>query len=83
MLETRTRPNSNFLSGKDSLEDVPILFLEGARENICSFQAVLKVNKINRHKSKEQLIAAYNNAGWMSPELVTIIQRVVNDFRVC
>ena len=29
------------------------------------------------------MIAAYRNAGWMSPELVSVIDRVVNDCRVC
>ena len=63
--------------------DVPVLFLEDAEGDICSFRAVRKVHKINRHKWKEQINAAYQNAGWMSPELVTIIDRMVNDCRVC
>ena len=29
------------------------------------------------------MIAAYRNAGWMSPELVLVIDHVVNDCRVC
>ena len=29
------------------------------------------------------MIAAYRNAGWMSPELLNIIHRVVNDCKVC
>ena len=43
----------------------------------------MKVHKINGHKSKEQLIAAYNNAGWISQDLVNIINRVVNNCKVC
>ena len=38
---------------------------------------------MNGHKGKEQLMAAYRNAGWMSPELSSTIDRVVNDCRVC
>ena len=29
------------------------------------------------------MVAAYNNTGWMSPELVNVISPVVNDCRVC
>ena len=36
----------------------------------------------NHHK-KEQLTAAYMNAGWMSQDLVNVINRVVNDCKVC
>ena len=83
ILETRARLISsiNYVGGVP--EDVPVLFLEGEKENLCSFHAVRKVHKMNRHKSKEQLITAYNNASWMSPGLLNIIQRVVNDCRVC
>ena len=28
-------------------------------------------------------MAAYRNAGWMSPELANIIDRVINDCKVC
>ena len=82
VLETKTRLSSSFLSACNAPEDIPIMFLEDAREDLCSFRAVRKVHEINQHKSKEQLIAAYNNTGWMSPELVTI-NRVVNDCMVC
>merc|ERR1712080_343181 len=50
---------------------------------LCSCKAVRKVHEVNRHKQKEQLIAAYRNAGWMSPELTGIITQVVSDCRVC
>ena len=38
---------------------------------------------MNCHKGKEQLISAYRNAGWMSPDLVNMIGHVVNDCLVC
>ena len=83
ILETKVKPSSSLLFVEDAPEDVPVLFLEDERGDLCSFKAVRKVHEINCHKSKEQLIAAYNNAGWMSPDLVTIIKRVVNDCRLC
>ena len=83
ILETKVKPSSSLLFVEDAPEDVPVLFLEDERGDLCSFKAVRKVHEINCHKSKEQLIAAYNNAGWMSPDLVTTIKRVVNDYRVC
>ena len=64
-------------------DDSGILFLEDAKEDLCSFKAVRKGHKVNRHKSNEQLVAAYRNAGWMSPELTNTINRVVNDCMVC
>ena len=47
------------------------------------FRSVRKVHEVNHHKGKEQLMATYRNAGWMSPELSNIIDRVVNDCKVC
>ena len=50
-----------------------VLFLEDKEEELCSFKAVRRVHKVNRHKQKDQMIAAYHNAGWMSLELRNII----------
>ena len=60
-----------------------ILFLEDAKDNLCSFKAIRKVHEVNCHKGKDQLIAAYRNAGWMSLDLVNMINRDVNDCQVC
>ena len=64
-------------------DDTRILFLEDARDELCSFKAIKKVHEINHHKGKDQLISAYRNAGWMSPDIVNMIGHVVNDCRVC
>ena len=50
---------------------------------MTSFKAIRKVHEVNIHKKKEQLISAYPNAGWMSPEVVNTINRVVNNYCVC
>ena len=82
MLETQRKQNVLYI--EDALGDeLGILFLEDQKEELCSFKAVRQVHEINRHKQKDQLIAAYCNAGWMSPELCNVIHRVVNDCRVC
>ena len=44
-------------------EDSGILFMEDKEGDLCSFRAVRKVHEVNRHKGKEQLMAAYQNAG--------------------
>ena len=44
---------------------------------------IRNVHEVNHHKGKEQLISAYRNAGWMSPDLVNMINCVVNDCHVC
>ena len=64
-------------------EDTGILFLEDKEGNLCSYKAVRKVHELNRHKGKDQLINAYKKAGWMTPELQKIIDRVVKDCKVC
>ena len=76
-------PESSILLLEDENQDVPVLFLKDREGDLCSYKAVRKVHKINQHKRKEQMIAAYRNAGWMSPVLVTVINRVVNDCWVC
>ena len=57
--------------------------MEDAKEDLCSFKAIRKVHEVNCHRRKEQLIAAYRNPGWISPELANIINSVVNDLLVC
>ena len=55
---------------EDALGDkLRVLFLKDKEEELCSFKALKKVHEVNRHKQMDQLIAAYINAGWMSPEL--------------
>ena len=38
---------------------------------------------MNRHKGKEQLMAAYRNTGWMSPEMANVFNQVISDCKVC
>ena len=57
--------------------------MEDKKGELCSFKAVKKVHEVNRHKGRDQLVQAYRTAGWMSPELTTLIERVVNDCKVC
>merc|ERR1712082_356966 len=52
-------------------------------EDLCAFKAVKKVHEVNRHKGKDQLVQAYRTAGWMGPELTSLIERVVNNCKVC
>ena len=39
--------------------------------------------RLTGKKGKEQLIQAYRTAGWISLEMTSLIERVVNDCRVC
>ena len=50
---------------------------------MCPFKSVRKVYEVKRHKGKEQLMATYRNAGWMSPELANIVDRVVYECKAC
>ena len=78
VLETRKEKGASPFEN----EDLGILFMEDKKGELCSFKAVKKVHEINRHKGKEQLLHAYRNAGWMSPEMSNTIERVVNDCKV-
>ena len=60
-----------------------VMFMVDAEGDLCSYKAVRKVHEVNHHKRKEQLLSAYRNAGWMSPDLVETITRVINDCKVC
>ena len=79
VLETRDKLRVPSSSNQDKDDESGVLFLDNEEEELCSFKSVKKVHEINRHKKKEQLIAAYRNAGWMSPGLVGTITQVVND----
>ena len=79
VLETRNEKEGMPLDGND----LGILFMEDKKGELCSFKAVKKVHEVNRHKGKEQLMQAYRNAGWRSPEMMNIVERVVNDCKVC
>ena len=82
VLETQKMHNVLYL--EDALGDkFVVLFLEDREKELCSFKAVRQVHEVNHHKQKDELIAAYRNTGWMSPELWNIIHRVVNDCKVC
>ena len=72
VLETQSKQNVLYI--EDALGDeLGILFLEDQEQELCSFKAVRQVHEINRLKQKDQMIAAYQNAGWMSPEHRNII----------
>ena len=66
VLETKNKSNTSLFLFE---EDSGILFVQDKKGDLCSFKSIRKVHKINQHKGKDQLIAAYRNAGWMSPEL--------------
>ena len=65
------------------VDDTGILFVEDAEDELCSIKAIKKVHEINHHRGRYQLISAYRNAGWMSLEVVNMIERVVIDCWIC
>ena len=72
ILEIQRKKNVLYL--ENALSDkFGVLFLEDKEEELCSLKAVRHVHKVNRHKQKDQMIAAYHNVGWISPELRNII----------
>ena len=55
ILETRKKKSADVFLVE---EDTGILFMENKEGDLCSFKAVKKVHKVNRHKGKEQLLSA-------------------------
>ena len=80
ILETNKKPSSNILFVED---DAGILFVDEENKDLCSFKSVRKVHEVNRHKGKDQLMTAYHQAGWMSPEIANVINCVIKDSKVC
>ena len=82
VLETQKRNGVHYI--EDAFGDeMGIIFLEDKAGELCSFKAVRQVHKVNRHKQKDQLLACYRNAGWLSPELCDTITRVIQDCKIC
>ena len=79
ILKTKKKSSSNILFVED---EAGILFVEDKNNDICSFKSVRTVHEVNRHKRINQLMAAYCQAEWMSPEVANIINRVINDCKV-
>ena len=58
VLETQQKKNVLYLEDAPG-DELGVLFLEDREEELCSFKAIRKVHEVNRHKQKDQLIAAY------------------------
>ena len=80
ILETKKEKNKSLFLME---EDTGILFLEDKEGDLCSYKAMRKVHELNRHKGREQVMNAYRKAGWLTPELQEIIERVIKDCKVC
>ena len=79
-LDTRKKPSTSLFLVED---DSGILFVQDEKGDLCSFKSVRKVHEVNRHKGNQQLMAAYRNAGWMSPQLTSLVDRLVDICKVC
>merc|ERR1712082_224470 len=60
-----------------------IFFAKGEEKKLDTFKAIKKVQEVANHKSAEQLIISYINAGLIGPETVKTIRQVVKDCRIC
>merc|ERR1712240_678503 len=55
------------------------IFFSKEGEKLDTFKAIRKVHEVTNHKSAEQLILSYRNAGIIGPEIVKLIRQVVKD----
>ena len=60
-----------------------ILYTKGKEEELDTFKAIRKVHEVTNHKSTDQLVIAYRNAGLMGPGTVKTIKNVIRDCKVC
>ena len=60
-----------------------IMYAEGKEEELNTFRAIRKVHEVTAHKSADQLINVYRNAGLMVPNTVKRIKEVLKECKVC
>ena len=60
-----------------------MLYTNGEEEQLDTFKTIRKVHEVTNHKSADQLVIAYRNAGLMGPVTVKTINNVVRDCKVC
>ena len=59
------------------------IFFAKEGERLDTFKAIRKVHEVTNHKSAEQLIISYRNAGIIWPDTVKTIRQVVKDCKIC
>merc|ERR1712240_931381 len=59
------------------------IFFAKEGEKLDTFKAIRKVHEVTNHKSVEQLIVSYRNAGIIGPETTKTIRQVVKDCKRC
>ena len=67
---------------KRNLKEEEIFFAKGEEKKLDTFKAIKKVHEVAYHKSEEQLIISYRNAGLIGPETVKTIRQVVKDCKI-
>ena len=53
------------------------------KKGLNTFKAIRKVHEVANHKSVEQLVKQYRNAGLIGPEIIKLIKQVVKDCKIC
>merc|ERR1712240_303819 len=66
---------------RKSVKEEEIFFAKEG-EIVDTFKAIRKVHEVTNHKSAEQLIISYRNAGIVGPETVKTIRQVVKDCKI-
>ena len=59
------------------------IFFDKEEENLDTNKGIRKVHEVTNHKSAEQLVKQYRNAGLIGPETVKLIKQVVKDCKIC
>lgn len=55
----------------------------GENKALQTNKAIRKVHEVTNHKSVEQLLTIYRNAGLMEPGTINMIKNVVKECKIC
>merc|ERR1712240_832276 len=81
LIETAVNHVSIEIERKSVTEEEIFYAKEG--ERLDTIKAIRKVHEVTNHKSAEQLIISFGNAGIIGPETVKTIRQVVKDCKYC
>ena len=87
-LATEEAKEIMFMEGIEADEEMAykkveeVVFAKG-KDPLDSYKAIRRVHEVTSHKSADQMIRIYRNAGLMGPGVVNVIKRVIRECKVC
>ena len=67
----------------ESYRKIEEVLYEKGEDPLDSYKAIKRVHEVTSHKSADQMIRIYKNAGLIGPEVPNMIRRVIKDCKIC